>query len=382
MVIGIDISAIPYHTGVSNYTLNLVRSLVKNDQTNIYKIFFSSRKLPFPQELNNLFDLPNVRIYHYHLPISLIELLWNRLRIFPIELFIGRCDVFHTSDWTQPPSLKAQLVTTVHDLAPFINPSWHDQKTISVHRRKMNLASKKCRAFICVSQNTKNDLLKYFPKIDPKKAHVVYEAAEPKYSQFKKLSRLQQNRKIRIFKSHYELDKFFLAQATREPRKNLDRLINAFEMFIQKYPQSGISLAVAGKYGWGKDIRLRRDHLKILGFVSEKDMVVLHASALCLVYPSLYEGFGLPLVKSMSVGVPIITSNLSSLPEVAGSSALLVDPYSEKELFKAMEAIFKSPELRRKLSRAGLSQSKKFSWYKTANSTLAIYQQLFSNLKN
>jgi len=376
MIIGIDASSIPYHTGVSNYTLNLIKNLIAFHSTDTYKIFYSSRGHSFPSELEKYRFYPNVKIYHYRLPLAVLEFLWNRLHLFPIELFIGRCDIFHTSDWTQPPSIAARLVTTVHDLAPFVNPKWHHQQVVDVHRRKMSLAQKHCAAFICVSNNTKDDIVRFFPKINQQKIHVVYEAAETKYAKFKKLPKSSQNKKIKIFKSHYELDNFFLAQATREPRKNLDRLIAAFNIFIDRHPDSTAKLAIAGKYGWGKDVIPSRDHIKILGFVAEKDMVVLHASALCLVYPSLYEGFGLPVVKSLTVGTPVITSNLSSLPEVADHAAILVDPYSVDEITRAMEAIYLSTDLRRQLAQAGLRHSKQFSWRKTAALTHLIYQQL------
>jgi glycosyltransferase involved in cell wall biosynthesis len=140
-------------------------------------------------------------------------------------------------------------------------------------------------------------------------------------------------------------------QCTREPRKNLKRLIDAFVAFKKANPSCQVSLAIAGKYGWGQDVDGIKDpFVKILGFIPEKDMVALHASALCLAYPSLYEGFGLPLVKSLKVATPIITSNLSSMPEVAGDSALYVNPYSAQDLTKAITKMIKNSAIRRQLS--------------------------------
>ena len=167
MIIGIDISSIPYGTGVSNYTLELTKNLIKIDKTNIYKLFFSSLRQPLPPEIKKLKKYTNVKIYHFKLPITFLEILWNKLHIFPIEFFIGKCDIFHTSDWTQPPAKKAKLITTVHDLTPFLYPQWSNQKIISTHTQKMKLATKYCSHFICVSKNTQKDLLKLFPKIKP-----------------------------------------------------------------------------------------------------------------------------------------------------------------------------------------------------------------------
>jgi len=378
MIIGIDISSTPYKTGVSNYTLNIIRNLVKVDKTNTYKFFYSSMRLPIPKEILDLQkNHSNIKIYQSKIPPTLLQILWNQLHLFPIEFFIGKCDIFHTSDWTQPPTIKAKTITTVHDLTPFLYPEWHHKKVIEAHKNKMHQAAKKCVAFICVSENTKNDLLKLFPKINPKKIFVIYEAAEEKYDNFLKLSKVDQQKKHDTIKKQYGLDKFILAQGTREPRKNLKRLIEAFLEFKKKYPTSHVELAVAGKYGWGQDVDGKKDpSIKILGFIPEKDMVALHASAVCLAYTSLYEGFGLPLVKSLKVGTPIITSNVSSMPEVAGKAALYVDPNSTQDLTRAIEKIIKSSSLRNRLIQKGIIQSKKFNWLITAQQTLKIYTSL------
>lgn len=378
MIIGIDISSIPYKTGVSNYTLNLIRNLVKIDKSNTYKFFYSSLRLPLPTEIIDIKkNHKNVLIYQSKIPPTLLQILWNKLKIFPIEIFIGKCDIFHTSDWTQPPTLKAKTITTVHDLTPFLYPEWHHQKVITAHQNKMKLAAKKCFKFICVSQNTKNDLLKLFPKIDPKKIEVIYEAAEEKYGKFFKLSKEIQQKKKDAIKKQYGLDKFILAQGTREPRKNLKRLIDSFLIFKKNNPRCHVELAIAGKYGWGQDIDGTKDpSIKILGFIPEKDMVALHACAICLAYPSLYEGFGLPLVKSLKVGTPIITSNVSSMPEVGEKAAIYVDPNSVEDISLAITKIIKSTSLRNKLRNKGLIQAKKFDWLKTAKQTLLVYNSL------
>jgi glycosyltransferase involved in cell wall biosynthesis len=378
MIIGIDISSVPYKTGVSNYTLNLVRNLVKIDKFNKYKLFYSSMRLPLPEEILEIKkNHPNISIYQFKLPLTLLQILWNQLRLFPIELFIGKCHIFHTSDWTQPPTLKAKTITTVHDLTPFLNPEWHHSKVITAHKNKMRLAAKKCFKFICVSQNTKNDLLKLFPKIDSQKIEVIYEAAEEKYGKFIRLSKDLQQKKKNAIKKQYDLDKFILAQGTREPRKNLKRLIEAFVIFKKNNPNCHVELAIAGKYGWGQDVDgVKNPSVKILGFIPEKDMVALHASAICLVYPSLYEGFGLPLVKSLKVGTPIITSNVSSMPEVSDKAALYVDPTSVSDLTNAITKIIKLTTLRNKLKINGLIQAKKFDWIKTAEKTLSVYKSL------
>ncbi len=376
MIIGLDISSVAYQTGVSNYTLNLVKNLISIDKTNHYKLFFSSLRLPLPSEIIKLKNNRNVTIYHFRLPPTLLQILWNQLRLFPVEMFIGKCDIFHTSDWTQPPTLKAKTITTIHDLTPFLFPQWHHPKVINAHHNKMYWAAKKCTKFICVSKNTKNDLIKLFPKIDESKTEVIYEAAENKYTLFHKLPLKTQQQKISLIKKQYNLNEFILAQGTREPRKNLDRLVKAFLKFKQENPKNKIQLAITGKYGWGKDISTSDSDVKILGFIPEINMVALHAAATCLVYPSLYEGFGLPIIKSFTVGVPVVTSNNSSLAEISQDSAILVNPNSINNIQNAIKKIISSPKLRDELSQKGLKVANKFSWEKTAQQTLQVYNSL------
>jgi glycosyltransferase involved in cell wall biosynthesis len=377
MIIGIDVSSTAYGTGVSNYTLNLVRNLLKNDKENTYKLFYSSFRLPLPSEIFQLSKHKNVQIYNFRLPLTLLAFLWNRLHILPIELFIGKCDIFHTSDWTQPPAFKAKTITTVHDLTPFLNPQWLHPKIVSTHHQKMYWAAKKCHYFICVSENTRNDFIKIFPKVNPQICSVVYEAAEDKYGEFLKLSPDIKKHKLSAIEKQYGLKRFILSQGTREPRKNLTNLISAFNLYRKNFPKSKVELAITGKYGWGKDVlHLKNSYIKILGYIPEKDMVALHASALFLAYPSLYEGFGLPLIKSMKLGIPVLSSNTSSMPEVVGNSGILVNPHSIDDIYQGIQKLLSSATLRKQLSIKAIKNASKFSWKQTAINTLNIYSKL------
>lgn len=376
MIIGIDVSSVMYGTGVGNYTLNLVQNLLKIDKSNQYKLFFSSLRQPLPPEIEKLSVYKNVTIHKFKLPPLALDILWNRLHILPIELFIGKCDIFHTSDWTQPPTIKAKTITTIHDLVPFMYPQWSHPKNIATHKRKMSWAIKQCQNFICVSENTKKDLVKTFPKINPNKISVIYEAAEKKYSDFLKLSKTVQTQKKNKIKNLYDLDKFVLVQGTREPRKNLMNLSLAFEKFVAAYPKSKIVLAITGKLGWGQGVESKSPHIKILGYIPEKDMVALHSSAMVLATPSFYEGFGMPLVKSLFVGVPVLVSDNSSLSEIAGNSGVLVNPSSVQSIYLGLKKILTNSKLRHQLSQNAIKRSKLFSWQKTAKHTLDIYNKL------
>jgi glycosyltransferase involved in cell wall biosynthesis len=379
MIIGIDISSIPYGTGVSNYTINLVRHLLKTDKINTYKLFFTSFRQPLPEEVKLWRKLPRIRIYHYHLPPTFFEILWNRLHIFPLELFVGKCDVFHTWDWTQPPAISAKTITTVHDFVPFLFPETQHQRIISVFKRKYFWAAQVNDLFICVSQNTRHDLLRLFPKLDPQRITTIPEAAEDKYLNFVHQSPSEKKLKIAKVKQLYDLKNYCLTIGTREPRKNLPRLIEAFIKYRKLNPKSNMELVIAGKYGWGNDINhLKNPFIKILGYVPDREITSLLAGATCLCYPSLYEGFGLPPLNALTLGIPLITSNSSSLREVAGNAAIFVDPTKTNDIVLALNKIISSQTLRSTLSRRGLKQSAKFSWDNTAKETLKVYEKLCS----
>lgn len=354
MIIGIDISSIPYGTGVSEYTKQLILHLLKIDQKNTYKLFFGHLRQKLPTDfLKNISRYPNCKIYSYPLPPKIANFLWNKLRILPIELFIGKCDVFHTSDWTQPPTLTAKTVSTIHDLTPFLYPNWHSQETINAHTLKMRYAIKNHSAFISVSLNTQRDLEKLFQQ----NSIVIYEATDENY---KPLASPQGN--------------YFLAQGTREPRKNLDKIISAFLSFKKRFPKSEYKLKIAGKYGWGKDVKPNSE-IEILGYVTNQELLKLHQNAKVLVYPSLYEGFGLPILKSFACGIPVITSNTSSLPEIAQDAAILVNPNSTVDISKAMEKIIKK-DVWTNLANKTLKIANQFSWTQTAKNTLNFYLSL------
>ena len=376
MIIGIDISSLPYGTGVSNYTLNLVKHLLATDHQNQYKLFFSSLRLPLPSDIHQLLkNSKNCHLYHYKLPPTLLSFAWNKLHLFPIEWLIGDCDIFHTSDWTQPPVIHAKTICTIHDLTPFLFPQWLPPQIITNHSQKMYWAVRDANFFICVSHNSQKDLLKLFPTISPSATSVIYESAEDKYAEFYKFKPEHKEQLINSIKTKYHLQSFILAQGTREPRKNLDRLINAFLNFKSLHPKSLLQLAISGKFGWGKTELKKHSDIKVLGFIDENDLVQLHAAALALIYPSLYEGFGLPVVKAMAVGTPVITSNNSSLKEIGGGAALLVNPRSIKSISDAINQITKAL-VRKKLTQKGLVQAKNFSWSATASNTLKVYSSV------
>lgn len=359
MRIGIDISQIVYQTGVSRYTSELVKHLLKIDPNNHY--FFYAGSLRQRQILRSF--LTEIRTSKTSAAISwlsphLADLFWNRLNLLPPDT--GRnLDIFHASNWALPKT-KAKLITTIHDLTFLKYPQTHTPYSVAVHTRHLTRAKKYADRIIAVSESTKKDLIDY--GIPEEKISVIYEAANPIFKPVDPCS----------VKAKYGLtEDYFLSVGTLEPRKNLKRLIEAFSALLPVRQAGHTSqLAIAGPIGWGGSLKTA-SNVKFLGFVPDEDLAGLYSGAKAFVYPSLYEGFGLPVLEALSCGCPVITSNLSSLPEVGGDAAIYVNPKSVTEITKAMMAIQKMS-----LSQKALVQAKKFSWEKTARDTLKLYQEV------
>jgi glycosyltransferase involved in cell wall biosynthesis len=321
MKVGIDISAIVYGTGVSNYTQELVDHLCHLLNNDLIQFGFSLRR-------HKTGFVP--------LPPTLMHYLWNKLHVVNVETFTGKIDIYHSSDWAQGPS-RAKKVTTIHDLSPFLYPAELDPRIVEVHTAKMKWAVKECEAFICVSQSTASDLRRLF-NVHPDKIHVIYEALPGKYMSKPQITKYTN---------------YVMAIGARQPRKNIDRLKKACEI-------SGQKLIIVGE---GSD----------LGYVTDQDYVNLLAGASAFVYPSLYEGFGLPILEAFYHRVPVACSNTSSFPEVAGQAAVYFDPFNIDQMAKTIgEAITNKG----KLVEEGTKQLAKFSWDKSAQQTLAIYRSL------
>lgn len=347
MKIGIDISSVVYGTGVSAYTSNLVSNLLKSSSEQ-YILFGAS--LRRRQELLDSF--PQTRTF----PISptVLEFLWNQLHFFGAENFVGKVDVWHSSDWTESPS-NASKVTTIHDLSPFIYSAEMDPKIVEVHTRKMKWAVKECRKFICVSQNTANDLQRIF-NVPTDKIAVIPEALPARFLLSPRLTKYTN---------------YLVAIGARQPRKNISKLVSAYLKFKDKLslPQK---LIIIGENKNNPD-KVSDSSVIYTGYVDDQTLVDLLAGATSFVYPSLYEGFGLPILGAFYHNVPVAASNTSSIPEVAADAAILFDPLDEEEMARA---IAESIKKRDQLIKLGQKQLQNFSWARTAEQTLAVYKSI------
>lgn len=335
--VGFDISQIIHPGGVANYTKNLARELQKDKELEIV-FFFSALRKSYHG------DLKNVR--KFRLPPSLFEVLFNRIRNVGIEKFIGPVDIYHSSDWVQPPS-KAKKVTTYHDVVALKFPQWSNPKIVAVHKRRLRIVEKEIDKVITVSQSTKNDLLEV-SNLKPDKIEVIYEGVS---ENFKPAS----EKEILEFKKKYHLpEKFILAIGGVGERKNLTRIKNATDDY---------NLVTTFK-----DLT-----------VSDEELPLLYSSAQVLVYATLYEGFGLPILEAMACGTPVITSNVSSMPEIGGNAAVLVYPANVEKIKKSIKEVLENKQLRKELISKGIKRAKEFTWEKAANETAQVYEELMKS---
>jgi len=354
MKIAIDISAVVYETGVSTYTKNLVTHLLKIDKDNEYILFGGS--LRRNQKLQNFVNTleGNFRAKLYRIPPTLADVVWNRIHTLKIEYFVGKVDVFHSSDWAQPPA-DACKVTTIHDLVPVKYPKLSHPKIVAVHGRRFKHIKKEVNFIIVPSNNTKKDLVEL--EVPSKRIKVIHEAPDLIY---KPISR----ENIEKLKKKYRIKGKFLLAVGITPRKNVERIIEAFDKV-----RAGMNLRLV-IIGEPKVKLAHHRGVIYTGHIESSDMPAFYSGAEALVYPSLYEGFGLPILESFACKTPVVTSNRGSMKEIAGNGAALVDPYSTESI---SVGILKALENKKELFTMGSKMLKKYSWNKTAQETLNIY---------
>lgn len=357
MKIAIDCSQVIYGIGSSVYTKNLVASLLRLDQTNEYLLFGGS--LRRQSDLYSFFDTLDKTKIKRVLPISpsIADFLWNRLHVLPIEQLIGSIDVLHSSDWAQPPS-RAYRVTTVHDMSPILFAKATHPKIVAVHARRLEWVKKEVDRIIAPSKATKKDLINF--GIAESKIQVIYEAPDPYFKPSVK-------DEVELVKEKFGIkDDYFLSIGVSE-RKNTIRIAEAFSRF-NKHGQ--FKLIIVGRPI--EQLALSGRDIIFTNHIDNSDLRALYSGAKALIYPSLYEGFGLPILEAFGCGCPVITSNISSMAEVASNAAILVDPYQVESIASAMKIALTQASV---LKKKGSARLKEFSWQKAAAETLKVYKQ-------
>lgn len=369
MKIAIDISQIAYvGTGVARYTQMLVESILEFDTTNEYTFFFSSLRSKLPADIEQKI-LQKHRLTKRKLPPTLLNIMWNRFHIVSINQLIKTHDVFISSDWTQPPVQKPmKSVTVVHDLVYLKYPDTVHSTILATQKKRMHWVQKDVDMIIADSHSTKQDLIDLVG-IDKDKINVVYPAVTVLQPTDDDLKRIYSTYSIRN-------TKYVLAVGKLEPRKNIARLISAF----QKAHLDDTTLLIVGPKGWdntqSSTLHPPSSNIRFLGFVPDADLFALYKNALFFIYPSLYEGFGFPLVEAMSLGCPVATSNTSSMKEIAEGYGLLFDPESEEDIIEAIETLYANEKLRKELSEKGKKRAKDFTKMQFNNDFLTSLTKL------
>lgn len=380
--IGIDVSDTFRHypgigkTGVSYVTSNLVKAMIKFVKENDYVLFVDSYKL------RKLIRIEFERQENAHpvtsrIPKWLLTRLWIHLHWPPVDWLIGQVDIFHCSTNIVPPQKKGKTAITIYDLTTIKFPQFHPKGWTKEALNKYLRDVKRADLIIAISESTKKDVVEIL-KVPERKISVVYPATS------KAFRKIDDPNWISYIRSKYEISrKYILYVGTLEPRKNLIRLVKAYYR-LKKDFRIEHQLVLAGGKGWLCDdifeqiTQLRLDgDVVITGYiVDEEDVAALMNGADLFVYPSIYEGFGLPPLEAMCCGAPVITSTASSLPEVVGDAAILVNPYDVGQMTEAMHRVLTDEVLQRDMRRKSSERAKIFSWEKTAKETLRAYEQV------
>lgn len=379
MTIGFDASRafLAKKTGTENYSFQLLKALAKIDRNNQYLIY-TRYTLHATAVEDNVYWPDNFKFK----TINWLR-LWTQGGL-ALQTFKDKLDVLfvpaHTLPLIRRPGLKT--VVTVHDLGSEYLAAMHQLKQSLYLSLMQKFQLKGASKIIAVSKATKKDLVDKVG-IEPDKVEVVFEGYDRE--------KFQVDRLVNILRQ-YDIvpGKYFLFVGTVQPRKNLERLIRAFSVHLRGETKVSASahlggelkLIIAGSKGWLSDEIYRlpkklgiEDRVKFLGYVPDKDLPALYSGAIALTFPSLFEGFGLPILEAQACGCPVITSNLSSMPEVGGKGAIYVNPYSIEDIIRGILRL-RSGQVREKLIKAGFENVSRFSWEKTARETLRVLKEV------
>ena len=380
MHIGIDYTAAAWQgAGIGRYTRELIRAIVAQGDTHRYSLFYAAGGLApdsaYIADLRQICDThANVRRVPIPLSPRRLTQFWQRLRVpLPIELFTGRLDLLHAPDFVLPPT-RAHTLVTIHDLSFLVHPECAEPSMVRYLTDAVPRGLRRANVILADSQATRNDLARLLA-VDPARVELVYPGVEPRFCPLPAATTEPVRRRLSL------PDHFVLFVSTLEPRKNLVRLLEAFAQVVQT-DNSNLHLVIAGRRGWlYEDIFAAIDRLQLharvqlLDYVHDKDLPALYNLAAAFVYPSIYEGFGIPPLEALACGTPTVVADNSSLPEVVGDAAVLVSAEDVGSIASGIARVVSDAALRARLRAAGPAQARKFTWEQAAQRVLACYQR-------
>lgn len=373
MRIGVDARSLEARdrTGVARYLGNILRELAEIAPQNEYTLYFQNSKADddflsqgcFRKKLVEMSFVPRKKV------------LWEQI-FLPRELKRNPVDILFCPSYSMPLRGGQKTVVTIHDITYEVEPAWFHPKERLKMRTLTKLAARRADKIISVSEATKCDVVRFYG-VEPDKVKVIYEANDPSFKLVKDEAKLGE------IKSKYDLsDKFVLYVGSIFARRNIPRLLEALKAVAEKVPTVKLMIIGEDRAYPSQNIGERIKRLGLgnrvvwLDYVPEDDLILLYNVADLFAYPSSYEGFGLPILEAMACGTPVITANLSSLPEVAGDSALYVDPTSVSEMASAMVKVLTGEQIAESLSQRGLQRANSFSWREAAQETLQLFEDL------
>lgn len=375
--IGIDVtSALTQGGGIGRYTRELVHALVATDGASSYRLFSAKPPpiLPVPDPLP-----AGPRVTHCPAPLGerWLYRLWYRLRLpLPVQLVTGTLDLFHSPDFVLPPvGGGVPTLLTVHDLSFVHYPEVFPPVLVAYLNRVVPWSVGRATHILADSRATRDDLISIWG-VPPEKITILYSGVHARFRP------VTDEAAATAVRARYGLgeEPYVLAVGTIQPRKNYQMLIRAFRPVAEALPHN---LTIAGGKGWLYDDMLAeaarqglQERVRFIGFVDDADLPALYSGADLFVFPSLYEGFGLPLLEAMACGTPVLTSNASSLPEVAGETAVQLSPHDQAAWTNGMLSLLTDPQAQARLATAGLARVEQFTWQQAAQRLLSLYQAL------
>ncbi|MBZ0293717.1 MAG: glycosyltransferase family 4 protein [Anaerolineae bacterium] len=361
--------------GIGRYVRELVDALARIDSETDYRLFVAgaqSKSLP-PLPGHNFIWRPT------HLSPRWLTRLWHRARLpLPIETFTGSIDLYHATDFVLPPVRNhTRTLLTVHDLSFVRVPEAASPRLKAYLDQWVPVSAHRADHILADSTATREDLIELY-NVPSEKITVLLSGVDQR---FKPAAETEKQ----LVREKYKLDhwQFIFSIGTIQPRKNYARLIYALKQL--RHAGLDLHLVIAGGKGWLEDpiYKAIREtdmdaFVHFIGFAEEKDLNGLYSAASCFAFPSLYEGFGLPILESMRCGTPVVTSNVSSLPEVAGDAALAVNPYDVEAIAAAINQCVSDSTIRTQLVERGYIQAENFTWERSARQLVRIYESLLN----
>jgi glycosyltransferase involved in cell wall biosynthesis len=357
--------------GNETYIANLIEALAEVDTANRYTLYVTRREAQ--ERFHNRWPNFTTRLTLPHTPLIRIPVtLAAELRRRPVDLL-------HVQ-YTAPPFAPCPVIPTIHDLAFEHLPETFKRRSWMQLRLTVRRTARRSAHIITVSEFSRRDLIETY-HVAPEQITVTPEAAPRGFAPASAAE-------IEAVRARYNIEgDYILAVGSIQPRKNLARLLAAYSDLLRARPQVKLPrLVLVGKRAWLYEETLRsvgelglEGHVTFTGYVPERDLPPLYSGALCFVYPSYFEGFGLPPLEAMKCGAPVITGNRTSLPEVVGSAGLTVDPFDKEAIAEAMRRVIDNGALRQTLRERGFEQANSFDWRETARLTLQAYRRAFES---